>query len=294
MASGFGVDPTKDGNGVITSGTTSSDIQSVWGGLYTPGIVSGCAVATSSSAMTYSVSSGVVMIPTATGQVIPAPVPATVVATSAAPSGGSRTDIVYAQQRFPSIEGDSNVIVGVGQSLPARAVLLQQYNVTANLTSTSGATVIGDTTYSLPYGGGLGILHQWTDTFSGVHNQNNLRLGVGTITLPTDRLIRFSVTSLLYASGATGFDNSKYCEWYTHPELDYVALTRWGSPGLHQAWATYTWESYFTVSAGTHTVSYSRGRIIGPGSVATQYGVANGGILYPGTVFTVQDAGVVA
>lgn len=293
MTSGFGVDPTKDGNGNITSGTTSSDIQSIWGGLYTPGLVSGCSVATSSSAMTYSVSTGVVMIPTATGQVIPAPVPATVVTTSPAPSGGSRTDIVYAQQQIPTVEGSSNVVVSVGQSLPARAVLLKKYTVPAGITNTAGTTVAGDITYSLPYGGGLGILHQWTDTFSGVHNQNNLRLGIGTITLPTDRLLRFSVTSTLYASGAVGFDNSKYCEWYTNPELDNATLVRWNSPGLHQAWGTYSWESYFTVTAGTHTVSYSRGRIVGPGSVATQYGTFNG-VPYGGTVFTVEDAGVVA
>lgn len=299
MASGFGVDPTKDANGNITSGTTSSDIQSIWGGLYSPGLVSGCTVSTSSSSMSYTVSAGTVMIPTATGQVIPAPVPASTVSTAAAPASGSRVDIIYAQQRFPTIEGDSNVVVNVGTILPARAVPLKQYTVPAGITSTSAATPVGTSTsnngvnYSIPYGGGLGILHQWTDTYNGVHNQNWLRLGLGTINLPTDRLLRFSFTSMLYADQAIGFDNAHYCEWAFQPEVDTTPLNYWGTPGLHQSWAIYTFEGFFPVTAGTHTVSYSRGRRTGPGSAATVYGNVNG-YLHPGTIFTVSDAGVVA
>lgn len=232
------------------------------------------------------------MIPVSAGKVIPAAISTQTVTVANGPATGTRDDYVYVQQRFPSIEGDSEVVVNVGPTIPARAVGIGHFIVSAGITSTASATSIGPWNYSIPYGGGLGILHQWTDTFSGIHDQSNLRLGIGTINLPTDRLLRFSATALLYSSGAVGFDNSKYCEWYINPEVDNVALTSWRTPGLHQAWATWLWESYFAVSAGTHTVSYSRGRAIGPGSVATIWGHPGVGWNWPGTVFTVSDAGV--
>lgn len=290
--SGFGVDPTKDTNGVVTSSTSSKDIRRIWGGLYSSGLVTGGTITTSPSTLQFTVSSGVAMIPSAVGENIATPFDTATVTAATAPTSGTRTDIIYVQQRFPS-DGDSNVVVGIGSTLPPNSIAVAKYIIGTNITNSNSATKTGDVDYSIPYGASLGILHQWRDTFSGIHNQSNLRLGTAKIYLPTDRLLRFTITSLLYSSGANGFDNSKYCEWYSNPELDNQPLTSWRTPGLHQAWATYTWQGYWSASAGSHTVSYSRGRSVGPGSAATLYGPSGSGWDWPGTLFTVEDAGVV-
>lgn len=292
MASGFGVDPTLDTNGNPTSGTTSDDIRNIYGGVYSaPGVVSGGNVTTSASAMTYSVSAGVAVISTSAGQNVLVPIPAATVTTAAAPSSGSRTDIVYAQQHFPTIEGDSNVVIGVGQTLPARAVALKSFTVPSGILNTNGTTVTGSVDYAIPAGTSRGYIYTYVDTFDGVVVQSDYRLGIGTINLPTDRLLRIAITSCMSAQGASGFDNSKYCEWYYTPEIDYASQVWWTTGGLHQAWAIFHFETYITVAAGQHTVSYRRGREVGPGTGQTHYGTSNGHF-YPGTVFTVMDCGV--
>lgn len=292
MTSGFGVDPTKDGTGAITSGTTSQDIQQIYGGLYTPGLVSGAAITTSASAMTYSVAAGTGVIPVSLGYNIPIPIPATVVNAPNGPASGSRTDIIYAQQRFPSIEGDSNVIVNVGTTLPARAITLGTYTVPANVTNTNAATGPGDIGYAIPYGVGRGQLFQSTYTNSGVLPNSLTRIGYGNIYLPTDRRLRFKVSALVYAVGANGFDNSKYCEYYFLPNIDNGDMVIWTTAGLHQAWATHNFEYDINVSAGHHTVNLGIGRMVGPGTAATFYGTDGNGFGRRGITFTVEDVGV--
>ena len=121
MTSGWGVDATLVG-GVPTSGTTDLDVRKVWGALYTPGIISGCVITKSSSQLKYTVASGVVAIQTATGEIVMAPIAGGTVTTPTVTA--NRTDIVYAQQAFPTIEGNSNIVLGVASTLPPRAVAL--------------------------------------------------------------------------------------------------------------------------------------------------------------------------
>lgn len=286
MTSGFGVDASSDG----TSGTSSSDIRKINGGLYTPGIISGCTVATSASAMTYTVSLGVVAIQTAVGEIVLAPVATTAVTTASAPTTGSRTDIVYAQQRYPSIEGDANIVIGVGTVLPVRAVELKRYVVSAGNLNTDATVATGAVNYSIPYGASLGVLHRWQNTYSGLLSTALIREGQGTITLPTDRRVKFSVNALLYASGASGFDNSKYTEHYFLPNINGGDMVIFTTPGLHQAWGQYYWEHTLNVSAGVWPVNLGSGRMVGPGQAATYYGVS-GGFGRTGIVFTVEDMG---
>lgn len=292
MSAGFGVDPTKDANGKVLTGTTSDDIRQIYGALYTPGVINGCAVTTSSSAMTYTVAAGVasVLVQNNPTQAILIPVPAGTVTSTAGPSSGTRTDIVYAQQHFPSIEGDNQVTLGVGQTLPARAVALAKYTVGQGITNTNAAVSQGNIDYSIPYGAGNKLLHSYTNTYDGVHDQNELVEGNGTIYVPTDRKLRITIVACLFSNGAAGFDNSKYCEWHYSPMIDGQKVYFWNSPGLHQANAIYTFQGYWDVTAGSHTVAYSRGRTVGPGSVATHYGNISGNF-FPGTTFTIVDAG---
>lgn len=288
MTSGFGVDATLDGNGGVLSGTSAADIRKIWGGLLSPGIISGCAVTTSTTAMSYNVAAGVVAIKAANGEIIPAPVDSVTVPTSAAPASGSRTDIIYAMQRYPSIEGDSNIVVGVATTLPARAVALRKMTVSAGQTKTSLATQSGGIDYSIPYGASLGTLQSYRDTTMGTFVAAQT-LGSKSIYLPTDRLLRVSILTSVSADGANGFDASKYCEAGYDFMLDGVKQWRWNTPGLHQAWAHYFWSDVIQVSAGTHTVAYSRYRVVGPGTPFHRYVVQD----MPGTLFTVEDVGPV-
>jgi hypothetical protein len=288
MTSGFGVDGAADGS----SGTSSADIRKIYGGLFTPGIISGCKVTTSASAMSYTVASGVVAIKSATAEIILAPVATTTVATAAAPSTGSRTDIVYVQQRYPSVEGDANIVVGVGTTLPARAVELRRFVVGAGDLNTNATVATGGVNYSIPYGASLGVLHSWQNTYSGPLSTSLIREGQGSITVPTDRRLKFSVNALLYANAASGFDNSKYTEHYFLPNIDGGDMVIFTTPGLHQAWGQYYWEHSINVSAGTHTVNLGSGRMVGPGQACTFYGVSSG-FGRTGIRFTVTDEGPV-
>lgn len=293
MSTGFGVDPTKDGSGVITSGMSALDVRKINGALYTPGIISGCQVTTSASAMTYTVAAGVVAIATATNpyNIVLAPVPATVLNTTA-PGSGTRTDIIYVQQRFPG-DGDSEVVVNFGTSLPTNAVEIDRYTVGVGIGNTNAATHVGPINYSIPYGGKLPDLHYFEDTITGTLPNGLTRRGYGSFTIPTDRRIRFSMTALLYAQGAAGFDNAHYCEYGFLPNLDGYDQMIWTSPGLHQAWATYQWEVFANVSAGTHTVNFGMQRMVGPGTAATFRGTDSLGFGRKSFVFRVEDVGVV-
>jgi len=288
MASGFGVDRSADG----TSGTSSSDIRKIFGALYTPGVISGCAITTSASNMSYTIAPGVVAIRPATGETILAPIAQTTIFTASAPVSGSRTDILYVQQRYPSVEGDANLVFGVGTVLPARALEVKRFIIAAGATNTNAAVATGDVAYSIPYGASLGVLAQYQDTaWADMPNALTVK-GTTKIYLPTDRRLRFRLRTTLYAKGAVGFDNSKFVEYGFMPSLDDVYFTTWTTPGLHQAWSTIMFEAYATATAGTHTVKYGHFRAGGSGTAVQVYGNI-AGYVREGTFFVVEDAGPV-
>lgn len=290
MTSGFGVDATADG----TSGTGSRDIRRILDAQFTVGVFNGCDVTTSASAMTYTVSPGVVAIYIAASEIVLAPVDQATVTAASPPVSGSRIDKVYVQQRFPSVNGDANVIVGVtSDTVPVNSFELMRFTVSAGPANTNAAVRSGLKMYSIPHNGSMGLLHYWQNTYSGTLSTSLLREGYGTFTLPSDRRIKMKVTAVLNAAGASGFDNSKYCEWgflFGVDSGDYVLHT---TPGLHQAWATYEFNTSIEMSAGTHTVNLGALRIVGPGVAETHYGVDGAGFGRRGIEFSVYDEGPV-
>lgn len=300
MTVGWGVDATVVNN-IVTSGTNASDVRKVWGALYTPGIINGCSITTSGSAMSYTVSSGVVAISPTVGETIMAPVQGTTVIATAAPTSGSRVDVIYAIQRQPA-SGDSNVVISVSsfdsESVvvpPAASQELARYLVSAGQTNTNAAVQIGNVKYSIPYGGTLGILHYWQNKFDGDLSVPLLREGYGTFNLPTDRLVRYTYRAVLSARNAGGFDNSKYCEYgylFNTDRIggsgDFVLHT---TPGLHQAWATYEFNSTIVLPAGKNTVSMAGTRMVGPGTAWQHYGADGNGYGRRGGEFQVEDLG---
>ncbi len=302
MSVGWGADPTVVGS-TVTSGTSSEDVRKVWGALYTPGIVDGCIITRSGSAMTFSVSSGVVAIKTGTNEVVMAPVEATTVTTTAAPGTGSRVDLIYAEQMLP-VSGDSTVkpkVVSFATNaavvVPANSVELDRYLISAGQTNTNSAVRVGGIIYSIPYGASLGKLHDWQNTYNGLISLPLLREGHGQFTLPTDRRVRFSISVCLSAEGASGFDNSKYCEWYFLPYIQGPTVNGdmviWTTDGLHQAWGTYNFEHYADLPAGDYVTSIGAGRMVGPGRALQHYGLDGQGFGRPGLYFLVQDIGPV-
>lgn len=301
MTSGWGVDATVSAGGIVTSGTTSADVRKVWGGLYTPGIISGCQITRSATAMQYTVSSGVAAIPGATGEIYMAPVNQTTVTVAPAPGTGTRVDVIYAVQRIPS-SGDSNVAVSAvsfdtesAVSLPANALELDRYQTSAGQISTNASVRLGDSTYSIPYGGTLGTLAYYNNTYNGPLSVNLLREGYRTFDLPSDRRVRFQYSVVLSAADAYGFDNSKYCEYGYLFNSDRVAgsgdFILHTTPGLHQAWATYQFESTLNLPAGRNTVHIAGLRIVGPGQAYQHSGTDGSGFGRRGGEFIVDDLG---
>lgn len=290
MATGFGVDATKSGS-VVTSGLTALDVRKINGALYTPGIISGGYVSRSVSALTYTIQAGVVAIQTATDNIVLAPFPATVL-TATTPSSGSRLDIIYVKQNFPA-DGDSNVVLGYATSLPPNAVEIARFTMSAGMGNTSAAIQSGTIDFSIPYGAKLPTLFAFNDSYNGVLPDNLTRRGFGYFNLPTDRRIRMSMSATLYAQNAVKFDAAAYCEYYFLPAIDGVDVMVWTTPGLHQAWGTYTWEIYLDVTRGTHAVCFGMGRMTGPGHAATFTGTDGNGFYRNSFVFRVHDEGVI-
>lgn len=297
MTVGWGVDATVNGSGVVTSGTTASDVRKVWGALYSPGIVSGCVITRSASAMTYTVSSGVAAIKIVTGEVVMAPVAGQTVPTIAAPTTGTRIDLIYAEQMLPA-SGSSDVMVRVAQFatlaavvVPANSVALGMYLISASQTNTNAATAQGSINYSIPYGSSMGTLHYYQYTASDIFQPELQRFGHGNINLPTSRRVRFNARVVMHAVNAVGFDNTKYCSYGFLPSYDNVDFLNWQTPGLHQAWQTIQFSADVTMTAGEHPVNLGALRFEGPGLGQLHYGVDSLGFFRRGLEFWVEDVG---
>lgn len=295
--SGFGVDPTIDGSGNITSGTTSQDIRNINAALYSPGIISGCQVTLSSTDMTYNVAAGVAAIQMATGETVLAPVPATTITASTVSSTGGRTDYIYVQQLTPATDGDSGVVVTYGQSVPQRAQRLDTYVYSAGATNTAAGTRGSSIDYSIPYSGGLGRLYYYQYTLNGnlpTNTSSALQwIGNGTIYLPTDRMTTWRMSAVLSAANATGFDNAHYAEYGFLPTYDTSTWVIWTTGGLHQAWQTYNWQATIQMSAGLHTVKFGMFRESGNTPGVCHYGPDAQGFGRRGMELEIYDAGVV-
>lgn len=296
MATGLGIDAVTDGSGNV-SGTSAQDVRRIWGGIYSPGILSGCNVTTSATDMTYTVKAGVAAIQTATDprQVVLVPVPG--IAVTANPVGAtSRTDRIYVQQQIPGSTNDVVVGVAQGTSIPANSQLLATFTASANSTTTSTSYFTGSMPYSVPYGANLGVFYAKTDTNnSAITKGTAVTIGTGTFTLMTDRKCIFMADTTVSAlrpdgSRAVYFDNSAYTELTIEAWIDGVKEFAWNTPGLHQAWATYHFEKNVNLLSGEHTVTYKYyyGTNHGPGTVMRHFSGTNSNT---GTTVSVRDGG---
>lgn len=298
MSTGLGInympDPNKTGNFI---GRSPLDERKINAALRTKGVLSGAGITLSASAMTYAVAEGVVQMSrgAADGAVI-AYVPAKTL-TVAATTGSPRIDIIYAYQNdFEQGDADNLVQYGVKQGTPTSSPSaptlaagqqeVARFLVPANTSKSNGASKTGSTMYSIPYGGTLGVLHTWTDQANGLAYQNLMRLGNGTIYLPTDRLVEFQLMPTI----STNVDNYDGTCCY-RIILDGKILVSFEIM-YREHWETRFLSLPYTVSAGQHTVAYERYKRSGS-DFYHHYGAQNGES-YLGTIFQVVDRGVSA
>lgn len=293
MATGWGIDHLTV-NGQL-SGTSSEDVRRIWAGLYSPGVVSGCGVTTSASAMTYTVAPGVAVIKIANGENVLVPVPGATLTAAPNNTGSARIDTIYVVQNMGTL---NTVSLGVAQGtpIPQYSQALAVHSATAGATTTSRSYFQGSIPYSVPYGANLGLFYQKTDTSTAnIPKGTATTIAAGSFNLMTDRKCIFAADLCVSSrrpnnTAAVGFDNTAYISLKIDVVIDGVTQFMFETPGLSQAWATYHCEEYVNLKSGPHTVQfkYNYGDGQGPGLVRRYYA---GSDASTGSTFSVRDGG---
>lgn len=289
MATGFGVGNDANGNG-----TTPDDIQTITAAEYAnPGILAGCEV-TGTSAMSYSVKAGAVVISISAGRYVKAPVIPATIPTEPAPATGSRTDVVYVKQNFPATDGSNAVVVGVGRTAPANSIEIARYTVNAGITATTQAVRIGNTRYARPIGSTLGYLGGAVDTDGTVHAGELLTRGSVSFYLPTDRSVEFSLQSCV-STDTSAANNGPRVPGGSVMYKVYVdgVLQRSFERGYSTLWDVQHFEFGMPLNVGAHTASYTVERRWVEQGATGKWRVRHGGAeKSPGDIFQITDRGV--
>ena len=298
MATGWGIDAVSNGGEV--SGTSAQDVRRIWGALYSPGVVTGCGVHASPTAMTYTVDQGVAVIGTSgsgnSRQCVMVPVPSTVLTAAPNTSSSTRLDTIYVRQQIPGSTNDVVVELAQGTAVPANSQILAQHTASAGATTTSRSYFTGSIPYSVPYGANLGLFYIGKDRSDEVIPKNKrITAASGSFTLMTDRKCIFGADLRLSGLRPDGsmagyFDSSAYAELVVEVLIDGVREFQFTTPALTRAWATYHFEEYINLRSGTHSVAfrYYYGGQHGPGLVSKH---KQGTDSSTGCTFTVRDGG---
>lgn len=298
MATGWGIDAVTNGGEV--SGTSAQDVRRIWGALYSPGVITGCGVHASPTAMTYTVDQGVAAIGLSgsgnSRQCVMVPVPSTVLTAAPNTSSSTRLDTIYVRQQIPGTTNDVVVELAQGTAVPANSQILAQHTASAGATTTSRSYFTGSVPYSVPYGANLGLFYTATDRSNAtIPKGKRVTAAAGSFTLMTDRKCIFAADlciSALRPNGAEAmyFDNTAYVELIVEVLINGVREFSFNTPGLARAWGTYHFEEYVNLRSGTHSVAfrYYYGTPQGPGLVAKHYQGENAST---GCTFTVRDGG---
>lgn len=214
-----------------TTGTTPDGVQQItyaqYGGV--GGRIYGCEVSRLST-MEYQVGAGAVVVINGSNRAVIVPVSPVKVATTAAPSTGSRRDYIV-------VNGDTNGTVSVKQSAPSSGAIIAELVVPAGISGTNGATPVADTRFAMPTGTPLGpLVPRWTDPAAFQAEAYRPEFTLYDVTLPlvpTDRWIEIRLTQNVYASkdgGATpgGEGSFKYMPTVTNfagPQLEATEIS---------------------------------------------------------------------
>lgn len=181
------------------TGTTPTDMQRIIGAQYmTSGILpNGGLTVSGTSSMAYKVAAGAAFMWTSSaaklGMLVP--VDEVTVNTIPAPATGSRIDTVY-------VDGNGAVKVVQGTSIPS-GVAIARFTVPAGITATTSAQQSTDRDFAIGTGQSLGRLARWADPGGGAAGMAETVRHSSRFHLPSDRLLRFDLTSTLRSATAT-------------------------------------------------------------------------------------------
>lgn len=266
----FGLAKPADG-----TGTMPADLQRVIWGLYRaddPLIVKGCEV-TGTSSMQYKVAAGVVYIPVGAQRGILVPVDAATVQTAAAPSTGSRVDVLYVGQ---------DAGVKVGASAASGSAVLDRRTVMAGTTATTSTTGITDRGYAMLFGASMGMLYNYRDPspLDSVVNPASHLVCATQVTVPSDRLLDLRVTQTLWSASPASMMWSIYIDNALEVNFEMgVSTVAESKQVTHSRW----------LLAGTHQIRLEVRRQTGTGNVLYKRG---GPSSYNGNRFEVIDLGL--
>jgi len=258
MATGWGIDATKNASGEVTSGTSAKDIRFITNGMYNQGVLRGCSINTSTTAMEYTLNHGVVCNDIGGWENVLMPVYTSKITVPVNNSSAARNDYIYVKQNLPEIDGNSNIMVGVTHTEPGaldRRLVIRKFVVPAGATKTSSAVPTGSMNYSTPYGQSGRLLVNKRDTYNGLLRNRTLNDMGGNFSLTTDRIVRVDMTVTFDLENKfTGHDrlvNEIY--------VDGVARAKF-STGLIDTGAyetkCFTW--YTELSRGDHNITLKR------------------------------------
>jgi len=298
MATGFPMEQWGTGT---KSGTMPEDVrQMVAASYHSYGIISGCEVSTSATAMSYAIADGVAVGSRgASYGAVLSRVPSGTVTTGAAPASGSRIDVIYAMQHDPTQGNDDGLCVlaivqGSAGSSPAKpdvptgGIELAAYLVPAGITTTAGATAYGNVIYAIPYGASLGRLVHYQNAFDGVSSSGGEWYveNSSQIFIPTNRLLEFRYARCMNSEDAGNLGSilvEFMLDGVGFVQTEILASTKW---------ETHLFSFLLEVPAGAHTVSV-RNRHQSGGSIYYRFSASSSvaGSQLTGMTFDVVDRG---
>lgn len=275
------------------NGTKPADLQRWIWSLYradTAQIVRGLEIGGRSN-MSYSVNAGVIVVPVGAQRAIAVPVDGGTVATTPAPSSGTRTDLIYVGQ---------DGAVKVGTSQPANTALLDKRRVPAGVTATtSTASLLGNRKYAPLFGSSMGLVAYWDESGADGSRVTDARKRMCALTFTNDSDRRMELTiqqtyemTRTANSGTDGWKQASFVWeiWLDGEKIRDVEL------GCESFAETKQNRATKTILAGTHTIELYRKRRLMGNVGADDYPVlrTHGSETWTGTSFAITDLGGIA
>ena len=293
MTTGWGVDGVKNAQGIVTSGTSALDIRTINSALYNQGIMYGCVVNTSTTAMTYTIERGVVSNALGWGEHVMMPINKTTITVPKNTGTTTRTDYVYVKQNMPDKDGNNNIVFGISNSpidTYDRRLVLRKFLVPAGATTTSKATRQGSVDFATPYGQAGRLLVNKVDTYNGLLRNRQINEMGGDFSLTTDRIIRTDITVTHdMEPGQTGSDRLTAEIW-----VDNIKRATFSTGKIDtETYTTTSWTWFYQLYRGEHNVTvkmYSHRKQVNnlPSVIYLRH--SNNG--WPGQTVVVSDVGV--
>lgn len=244
----FGLAPDASG-----SGTTPEGLQRILHARYArPGIIDGCALTLSASAMSVAVGAGAVAVVRASGLMVEVPVAPVSVNLPVAPATGSRVDLLLV---------DANTgLITVGAVAGSGKQEIGRVTVPAGAVTAAQCTVSIDRAFAMVRGGSQGVLATWVDP---TPRSQPVLVGTAKSTMctfriptqSTDRYIEVYVEQSVYAAaeGTVQYELTRDAQLMETTELKYDNI--WAPRHHHFRTWLYAGQSHLL------TVTRMKGRI---------------------------------